>query len=157
MLIVIKHLSNYIDDAPYLIKAILVKSYKEVSTNSFDTFKSTHKTPVVKFGPKKLKLVQCLSAGFANCMSLVETLPNIHVYFTTFLNLMVKHEWNNLLHVEIETIFREIFKAGSVELFRAMFQKGRFGEALKDLIKKEERKQVRGYVGTLINIASAIN
>lgn len=28
MLIVIKHLSNYIDDAPYLIKAILSKAYK---------------------------------------------------------------------------------------------------------------------------------
>lgn len=71
MLIVIKHLSNYIDDAPYLIKAILSKSYKEVSANSFDTFKSTHKTPVTKFGAKKLKLLQCLSAGFTNCIHLV--------------------------------------------------------------------------------------
>ena len=42
-------------------------------------------------------------------------------------------------------------------MFRAMFQKGRLGEAIKDLIKKEERKQVKGYVGTLINIASSIN
>lgn len=114
MLTVIKHLSNYIDDAPYLIKAILVKSYKEISSNSFETFKSTHKTPIVKFGAKKLKLLQCLSMGFTNCLSLVETLPNIHVYFTALLNLVVKHEWNNLLHVEVETIFRETFKSGSV-------------------------------------------
>ena len=61
--------------------------------------KSTHKNPVTKFGPKKLKLLQCLSSGFSTCISLVETLANVHVYFTAFLNLMVKHEWNNLVHV----------------------------------------------------------
>lgn len=38
-----------------------------------------------------------------------------------------------------------------------MFQKGRLAEAIRDLIKKEERKQVKGYVGTLVNIVSSIN
>lgn len=91
MLIVIKHLSNYIVDAPFLIKAILSKAYKEVSSNSFDTMKSTLKTPITKFGARKLKLLQCLSTGFGSCINLVESLSNIHVYFSTFLNLIVKH------------------------------------------------------------------
>ena len=47
--------------------------------------------------------------------------------FGMLLGLLTRYEWNNSLHIEIEKIFKEVFKSKSNELWRAIFKKGNFG------------------------------
>jgi len=148
-----KHLTGYLDDAPMLIKMLLKKIYKQLASIPSELVRTTFKENIPRFGVKNMKVLQALSISFSSCLAIIESLiPTMNI-FGMLLGLLTRYEWNNSLHIEIEKIFKEVFKSKSNELWRAIFKKGNFGEVAKDIIRKEQPgRPSKGYMGCFINI-----
>jgi hypothetical protein len=87
-------------------------------------------------------------------MPIIESLMTSLDYYGLLLSLMQKHEWNNLIHVEVEKIIKTSVASNSSNVYVAMVKKGDFVGNVLQMIKKEliASKFSKGYAGCLTNI-----
>lgn len=87
---------------------------------------TTFKQSIPKFTLRRMRLLHALTSIFTGNLAIVEPLLAIHDYYGMLLGLMQKHEWNNLIHVEVEKICKASLVANNEKVYTAMFQKGGF-------------------------------
>ena len=56
-----------------------------------------------------------------------------------------------MVHVEVETIVKEVLKSNNPEVFKALFHKWSLTHSLRELTKRAERNS-KGYSGLLTNL-----
>lgn len=151
------NLVNFSANSAHLIKIIVSKSYKELFLPSQETLKTSKKAQVPKLGLKKFYLLKSLTLAITHCPKVVEEIGSLHLLLCKLLELVVKHEWNSMLHVEVELIFKELFKEGNTGLVRVFLDKWSLTDAIKEMIRKEEKNLAQGYSGTLINISTILS
>lgn len=99
--VITKNISLHSDDAPFLIKSLARRIFKELAINKTEYINTTFKQNIPKFTIKKLRLLHALTSIFGGNITIIEPLLPSLDYFGMLLNLMQKHEWNNIVHVEI--------------------------------------------------------
>ena len=79
--------------------------------------------------------------------------------FGLLLRLMEQFEWNNIIHVEVEKIFKQAFESQSEVTYGNIFKKGDFVGRVTEMINNEKTvtKFGKGYSGCLTNILIALN
>jgi hypothetical protein len=101
-----------------------------------------------------MRLLHALTSIFVGNLPIIEPLMTLLDYYGLLLGLMQKHEWNNLIHVEVEKIIKISIASNSSDVYLAMFKKGDFVGNVMQMIKKERMasKLSKGYAGCLTNI-----
>ena len=105
-----------------------------------------------------MRLLHALTSIFINNLSIIEPLMTSFDYYGLLMALMQKHEWNNLLHVEVEKILKAALTSNNENVYLAMFKKGNFPDNITQMIMKERQanKFSKGYAGCLTNILIAV-
>lgn len=108
MIIIMRHLTNYADDAPYLIIALFKKIHREISliNQNPETVRTQFKESIPKFTMKNLKLLQALGSMFTNVPEIMLKQLKTNNIFNYLLEFIARYEWNSIVLVEIEKILK---------------------------------------------------
>jgi|JI6StandDraft_1071083.scaffolds.fasta_scaffold20517_5 hypothetical protein len=153
-----KNISLHSDEAPFLIKSLCRRIFKELSLSKSDTLDTTYRQNIPKFTLRKMRLLHALTSIFVGNLGIIEPLLLSLDYYGMLFGLMQKHEWNNLIHVEVEKIVKASLISNNENVYIAMFKKGDFTTCVAQMIKKEREasKFGKGYAGCLTNILIAV-
>lgn len=154
MVVVMKHLTSYADEAPFLIVALFKKINRELAVAPPEGIRLQFRETVPRFSMRRLKLLQALSSMFLNVPDImVKQLKTFNV-FVYLLEFVSKYEWNNIVHVEIEKIIKQALgpstrhepkstddedkhpERNAESLYQILFLQAALSSKLKELIRK---------------------
>lgn len=119
---------------------------------------------IIPFGAAKLKFLELLIISMkANNKDIYNKLVE-HGFFESLLDLIVRYEWNNMLHSQIEKIITFVIDGNNEDLKLALLEKAGlldfiirvYAEDEIPLKGKHERKVRRGYLGHVVKISNRV-
>jgi len=150
-----------------LLKAFvenLEQIIKFIGNSSEQTIPGQHGAQAVPFGSARLKVLELIIIAMkANNDNIYNKLIEFN-FFETLKNILIRHDWNNLLHNQVEKIFTHIIESGTDDLKIALFEKAKILDFIVDNSKDSEftlsgkhaRKVRKGYLGHLVRLSNKI-
>lgn len=156
------------DDIP-LVVAMLdnfehINNYLKGTSSDVKKTKTQFGGEVQPFGSARLKILELVIISMkANNRKIYAKIAEIGL-LETLLGLIVKYEWNNMIHNQVEKVLTLILDGASEELKVNLFEKAHLLEVIAQaceepdftMLNPKERKVRRGYLGQLIRLSAKI-
>jgi len=154
------------DEIPLLAAFIenLDEIVKFIGNSSGDPITGQYGSEAIPFGSARLKALELIIIAMkANNTKIYNQLVDCQ-FLETILNIFVKHNWNNMLHNQVEKILTHIIEGNSEELKVALYEKAKLFDFIVDSSQDSEfplsgphgRKVRKGYLGHLVRLSNKL-
>ena len=114
------------EEAPFLVNKCADRIIQTLATYQPEVSVSATGQEIFKFGQRNLKLLCSLTTIVTNNVTKIADLLKRSSCFAILMDLIVKYEWNNMVHNEIEKIFKVCMECDSPTIYSAIFETGLF-------------------------------
>lgn len=154
------------DDIPLLaaFNENLDEIIKFIGNSSGEPVTGQYGSETIPFGSARLKALELIIIAMkANNSNIYKKLVE-YQFLETLLRIFVKHNWNNMLHNQVEKILSHIIEGNCEELKTALYENAKLFDFIVDSSQDSEfslsgphaRKVRKGYLGHLVRLSNKL-
>jgi len=137
---------------------------KFIGNSSGEPIIGQYGSETIPFGSARLKALELIIIAMkANNTNIYKKLVECQ-FLETLLSIFVKHNWNNMLHNQVEKILTHIIEGNCEELKTALYENAKLFDFIVDSSQDSEfslsgphaRKVRKGYLGHLVRLSNKL-